>query len=422
MNAKLTAAIRTGAWRASRRSSPLVLALALTACGPRETPPPDLPEQTPPPVEQAGSALLFEARGWNALTGWSDSDPRPALDALRRSCARLAALADDTPLSVRVAHTGTAGEWRRACAITSLEARSAEEARAALETAFRPVAIRATEAETGMITGYYEPEVQVRRESDSEFSQALRARPDDLLTADLGQFDPRLAGQRIVGRAEGRGFIPYRTRGEIEASETGAPLAWGRPIDVFFLQIQGSGRLVWEDGATARAAFAAHNGLPYNSIGRVLIERGEMELSDASKDGIEAWLNTAGPQAARALFNENPRYAFFAIEPLDDPSLGPRGAAGIPLTPMASIAADPEFHAFGVPVWLQASLPDAPAWAGLVVTQDTGGAITGPLRADLFYGWGETAERRAGSTRAQASWTLLLPVEIAERLTAPPPA
>ncbi|MEE2565383.1 murein transglycosylase A [Hyphobacterium marinum] len=419
MNVKLTAAIRTGVWRASRRSSPLVLAALLAACGPRETPP-EIPDETPQPAETVETGLLFEAVGFDALPGWAEADPRPALGAFRRSCARLAALSDDTPLSPRVDYAGTAGEWRRACALSALDAGSAAAAREAFEAAFRPVAISAPDAVSGMITGYYEPEVDVRREPDSEFSQPLRARPDDLLTADLGAFDERLAGQRIVGRAEGRAFIPYRSRGEIEAQDAGTPLAWGRPIDVFFLQIQGSGRLVWDDGATARAAFAAHNGLPYTSIGRVLIDRGEMDLSDASKDGIEAWLEEAGPATARALFNENPRYAFFAIEPLDDPSLGPRGAAGISLTPMASIAADPAFHPFGVPVWLQASLPDAPTWAGLVVTQDTGGAITGPLRADLFYGWGDTAERRAGSTRAQASWTVLLPVEIAERLTAPP--
>lgn len=419
MNVKLTAAIRTGVWRASRRSSALLLAAALASCGPGEAPPEVLGD-TPPPAETQETALLFEAVSFETLPGWSDSDPRAALDAFRRSCARLAALSDETPLSVRVSYAGTAGEWRRACALSALEAGSAAAAREAFEAAFRPVAISAPDAVSGMITGYYEPEVAVRRAPDSEFSQPLRARPDDLLTADLGAFDDRLAGQRIVGRADGRSFIPYRARGEIEAQDHGAPLAWGRPVDVFFLQIQGSGRLVWEDGATARAAFAAHNGLPYTSIGRVLIDRGEMDLSDASKDGIEAWLEDAGPDAARALFNENPRYAFFAIEALDDPTLGPRGAAGIHLTPMASIAADPAFHPFGVPVWLQASLPDAPNWAGLVVTQDTGGAITGPLRADLFYGWGETAERRAGSTRAQASWTVLLPVAIAERLTAPP--
>tara|TARA_R110002073_G_scaffold303504_4_gene471859 strand:- start:1197 stop:2318 length:1122 start_codon:yes stop_codon:yes gene_type:complete len=364
--------------------------------------------------------LIFSATDWDDLTGWADHDARPALDALRRSCARLAALPDEALLSVRSDYAGTAREWRRACALAALDAASPEAARERFETAFSPVTIVAPDAETGMITGYYEPEVSVRRVADSDFSQPLRARPDDLLVADLGVFDERLAGQRIVGQAQGRNFVPYRTRGEIESEEAGEPLAYGRPIDVFFLQIQGSGRLVWEDGATARAAFAAHNGRPYNSIGRVLIERGEMVLSDASKDGIEAWLERAGPEAARSLFNENPRYAFFAIEPLTDPSLGPRGAAGLPLTPMASIAVDPSFHPFGLPVWLQASLPDAPSWAGLVVTQDTGGAITGPLRADLFYGWGDTAERRAGSTRAQASWTVLLPSEVAERLTAPP--
>jgi peptidoglycan lytic transglycosylase A len=419
LNAHWTRRTQIGGWPVSKQFRYCLPVLFLAACS-KDAPPPEPVIDEPVPEIIQDAPLLFTASHWSDLAGWSTHDPRPALEALRRSCARLASLPDTTPLSPRNDYAGHAGDWRRACALSALGARDAAAARTAFETAFAPVTIVAPDAETGMLTGYYEPEVEVRRTQTSEFSQPLRARPDDLLTADLGAFDTSLTGQRLVGRAEGRQFIPYRERGEIESGDVGEPLAWGRPIDVFFLQIQGSGRLVWDDGATARAAFAAHNGRPYNSIGRVLIERGEMELSDASKDGIERWLEEAGPVASRNLFNENPRYAFFAIEPLDDPALGPRGAAAIPLTPMASIAIDPEFHPFGLPVWLQASIPDAPNWAGLVVTQDTGGAITGPLRADLFYGWGETAERRAGSTRAQSSWTVFLPIELAARLTNPP--
>ncbi|MEN0652970.1 MULTISPECIES: murein transglycosylase A [Hyphobacterium] len=388
----------------------------LAACSPDSpAPPPDAPPvPDEPPAE---TAIHYAPTGWDNVSGWTGTDPRPALGAFSRSCARLALRPDDAVMNPRVVATGSAGDWRAACTIANHDFADADAARAAIEGVFTPVRVTAPDAETGMLTGYYEPEVEVRRQREGEFTQPLRARPDDLLIADLGAFEPDLAGRRIVGRASERSFVPYRTRGEIEAEEAGEPLAWGRPIDVFFLQIQGSGRVVYPDGAQARAAFAAHNGRPYNSIGRVLIERGEMELSDASKDGIEAWLNDAGPEAARDLFNQNPRYAFFALEPLTDPELGPRGAEGVPLTPMASIAADPAFHAFGTPVFLSADLPGEPGWQGLVVVQDTGGAITGPMRGDLFYGWGETAERRAGSQRSQGEWVILLPHDLAARLT-----
>lgn len=389
--------------------------MLLAACSRDDAAPP--PEDPVIPEEPAAeAAILYTPTGWDSVSGWSETDPRAALGAFARSCARLALRPDDAAMNPRAEESGTAGDWREACAMLAHDFADAEAARAAVEGVFTPVRVSAPDSETGMLTGYYEPEVEVRRQREGAFTQPLRARPDDLLVADLGQFEPDLAGRRIVGMASDRSFVPYRTRGEIEAEDAGEPLAWGRPIDVFFLQIQGSGRIVYPDGAQARAAFAAHNGRPYNSIGRVLIDRGEMELSDASKDGIEAWLERAGPEAARALFNENPRYAFFALEPLSDPSLGPRGAEGVALTPMASIAADPAFHAYGTPVFLSADLPGEAGWQGLVVIQDTGGAITGPMRGDMFYGWGETAERRAGSQRSQGEWVVLLPHAVAARL------
>ncbi|WP_394693289.1 murein transglycosylase A [Hyphobacterium sp.] len=317
-------------------------------------------------------------------------------------------------MSPRAQIGGRVGDWQSVC-----RERDANDPRAYFETHFVPVRISSTEAESGLLTGYYEPEVEVRRTRQGVFTQPVRARPDDLLSADLGAFSDELAGQRVMGRVEGNRFVPYRTRDAIEIEDAGEPLAWGRPIDVFFLQIQGSGRLVFPDGEILRAAFAAHNGLPYASIGRELVARGELELHQASKAGIERWLNENGPDATAELFAVNPRYVFFGLESLPDPGLGPRGAAGLPLTPMASIAVDPTFLPYGVPVVLSADLPDAPGWQGLMVTQDTGGAIRGPMRGDFFYGWGEEAERRAGSTRSQSEWIVLLPHAVAESLLQP---
>jgi membrane-bound lytic murein transglycosylase A len=286
-------------------------------------------------------------------------------------------------------------------------------ARAFFERNFKPFNWRPS----GRLTGYYEPYLEVRNQPDDEFSMAIRARPNDLLTGDLGQFIAGLEGQRIVGRASNQSFEPYRSREEIERYNLGVPLAWGRPIDVFFLQIQGSGRLLYPDGGQARVRFAAHNGRPYVSIGRILIERGELSPHNASKQDIQAWLRRRGPSAWQALFNENPRYVFFTLDVLEDPNLGPSGAQGAPLTPMASLAIDPQHHAWGVPILLSADLPDAPDWQGLVIAQDAGGAITGQTRGDLFYGWGDAAGERAGRQNdPEARWVLLLPNGLADRL------
>jgi membrane-bound lytic murein transglycosylase A len=380
----------------------------------RQDGPPPEETETPPQEPVAETALQFEILDWPQVEGWEAIDPAPAFSAFDRSCVSMGQMPGGLPLSERTVIGGTLADWQSVC-----RQRANADARAFFEANFVPVRVRAGASDSGLLTGYYEPEVEVRRVRQGEFTQPIRSRPDDLVSADLGAFSEELAGQRIMGRVEGNRFIPYRDRAEIETVNAGEILAWGRPIDVFFLQIQGSGRLVFEDGSTVRAAFSAHNGLPYASIGRELVARGEMELHQASKDGIERWLNANGPAATADLFAVNPRYVFFGLEALPDPELGPRGAAGIPLTPMASIAVDPAFLPYGVPVLVSADLPDASGWQGLLVTQDTGGAIRGPMRGDLFYGWGETAERRAGSTRSQSEWIILLPHSVAESLVPP---
>ncbi|GJL97263.1 MAG: membrane protein [Hyphobacterium sp.] len=405
---------RTGNWRPSKRLNALILCLFLIACA-RETEPAPQPNPDPPaPVVEETTALQFEILDWSEIPDWENLSLESGFAAFSRSCVALGQMPGDLPMSVHHDFAGRVSDWQTACRL-----RDDQRPRQYFETAFVPVRVRLGITETGLLTGYYEPELDVRRAPGGEFTQAIRSRPAELISADLGVFSDQLAGQRLMGRVEGNRFIPYRDRAEIEAVNAGEILAWGRPIDVFFLQIQGSGRLVFGDGETRRAAFAAHNGQPYVSIGRELVSRGELELHQASKSGIEAWLNQNGPEASRDLFAVNPRYIFFGLEPLPDPDLGPRGAAGLPLTPMASVAVDPAFLPYGVPVILGADLPGENAWRGLVITQDTGGAIRGPMRGDLFYGWGQEAERRAGSTRSDASWIVFLPRAVATALVPP---
>lgn len=422
--------IQAGFYRVWQKLKWLALggALCLGAC---QQPAEDVSEPlpvAPEPVLLPSQLDLIPAH-WDAMSGWGESDLRPALSAFLRSCETFSGRSDDAPLNPRAAWAGRIGEWRAACTGLAMTEDTPEAALASFEALFSPVRVVAIEPDsqsveqTGLLTGYYEPFVEVRETRQGAFTQPLRLRPDDLISVNLGDFDEELAGRSLVGRAESGRLVHYRDRAEIENRNAGEVFAWGRPIDVFFLQIQGSGRLVFEDESQIRAAFSAHNGLPYRSIGRELIARGELELHAASKAGIENWLNENGPEATAELFSVNPRYVFFAQEALDQPELGPRGSSGVALTPISSMAIDPAFHAHGVPVWLNADLPEAPLWSGLVIAQDSGGAITGPLRGDFFWGWGEDAERRAGTTRAQSSWTVLLPNAVVDRIAdATPPA
>ncbi len=395
--------------------------MGLAACG--STPAPSSPVAPPQrtlPVPQIAPASpnvpMRASGGFNLLAGWTQIDSRSALNAFVESCRRIQDRPDAAPMNANAPYAGVAGDWRGVCLEAAMLAPAEPDpvqARAFFERNFSPLNWRPT----GRLTGYYEPYLEVRSQPTQEFSMAIRARPNDLLTGDLGQFIAGLEGQRIVGRASQHSFEPYRPRREIEALNLGVPLAWGRPIDVFFLQIQGSGRLLYPDGSQARVRFAAHNGLPYVSIGRILIERGELEPHNASKQDIQDWLRRRGPRAWEALFNENPRYVFFTLDALEDPNLGPLGAQGAPLTPMASLAIDPQHHAWGVPILLTADLPDAPNWTGLVISQDAGGAITGQTRGDLFYGWGNAAGERAGRQNdPDARWIILLPNDLAARL------
>jgi len=414
---------RTGVWR---RSRPLRAALGsallflAAACASAPAPVDSGPAFTRPPVEggpprPAWRAPQLSATDFDAVAGWRSVDAAPALDAFLRSCRRWDDKPDGDLLNPNAPYAGRVADWRGACAEAALLAPldpDGDAARAFFERNFTPMSLRGS----GRLTGYYEPNLEVRPVPDAEFSMAIRARPGDLLTGDLGQFIAGLEGRRIVGRAADQTFEPYRTRAEIEALNLGVPLAWGRPIEVFFLQIQGSGRLLYPGGEQARVRFAAHNGLEYVSIGRILIDRGELEPHSASKQDIEDWLRARGPQAWRPLFDENPRYVFFSMDTLDDPEEGPTGAQGAPLTPMASLAVDPQHHAWGVPILVNADLPGAPGWRGLVIAQDAGGAITGPVRGDLFYGWGDAAGERAGRQNdPDARWTILLPRSLAAR-------
>jgi membrane-bound lytic murein transglycosylase A len=265
---------------------------------------------------------------------------------------------------------------------------------------------------TGLLTGYFEPEIAGSPTPNGAHPTPLRGRPPDLVEVDLGPFLPDLAGRRTAGRVVAGRLEPYPDRAAIQAGALAglAPeLAFVDPVEAFILQIQGSGRVRFPDGSVLRLGYAGQNGHRYVPIGRVLVAEGAMSLAEVTMPAIRAWMGAAGPAASTRLMNANPSYVFF--RPLDLPAeLGPIGTQGVPLTPMRSLAVDRTQVPLGLPVWIEGidPLTGAPL-RRLTLAQDTGGAIRGAARGDLFTGWGAEAEARAGRLRDPARFWLLRP-------------
>ena len=364
--------------------------------------------------------LTWKPVSFAALEGWAAGDHARALAAFRRSCEPVLAQDPAKPLGGDAALYGTAGDWQPACNAAA-EADPAT-ARAFFEDLFAPVALRAGRKAEGLFTGYFEPELKGARARAAGFETPLLARPGDLVTVDLGAFREDLKGKRIAGRVRGGRLEPFETRAEIEAAPEAVadPLVWvSDPVDAFFLHIQGSGRVVLEDGAVMRVGYAAQNGHPYTAVGRVLIEEGALTRETVSMQTIRAWL-AANPGQAAGLMNENRSFIFFSELDIADPDLGPLGAQGVPLTPEASLAVDRAHHALGVPMWLQGEAPTGVAGAaepirGLFIAQDTGGAIRGPVRGDVFWGFGPRAAEIAGLMKHEGRLFALLPKPLAAR-------
>jgi membrane-bound lytic murein transglycosylase A len=383
--------------------------------------PPAATAPAPPPAPVAPAPLRLDAVQFGELQAWPQSDPRSALQAFVRSCAALAARSDDAPLG-GVNYAGTAGEWREVCRTAALvPVDEPAAARRFFESEFVPYRV-APAAGVGLFTGYYEPQLRGSRTRQGAYQTPLYGVPADLVNVDLGLFRENLKGQRIVGRVMDGRLMPYPARADIEGGALAAPILFvDDPIDAYFLQVQGSGRVRLDDGTIVRAVYAGQNGRPYISIGRILVQRGELTLETVSMQSIRAWM-LAHPAQAQPLMNENPSFVFFAEQPIGDPALGAAGAQGVPLIPEASLAVDLTVHALGVPVWLETTAPDPdPAkpdriFERLLVMQDTGGAIRGPVRGDIYWGYSADAGAIAGRMHSQGRMTVLLPRSVAARL------
>ena len=400
----------------------LLLAGLLAACN-GEAPPEEAkqdpqPQQAPQPPAEAPPerpALLLETVDFAALPDWTADDVGAALPALTRSCGRLANQPDDRPLGPD-GLAGTVADWRAPCAAIQRVAAGDDAAlRRVLEAQFRPFAVSNAGNRQGLFTGYYEAELKAAEAPTAPGATPLYRLPDDLVTVDLALFRADLRGEKLIGRVEAGRLVPYLTREEIDAGALagrGLELLWASdPVDVFFLHVQGSGRVVLPDGRSRRVGFAGSNGHPFYAIGRALIEEGIVSRQDSSMQSIRDWLR-ANPQKAAAMMQRNARYIFFREIDGD----GPIGAQGVALTPGRSLAVDSALLPLGVPLYLDTTWPatDKPL-RRLMVAQDVGSAIKGAVRGDFFWGSGEAALEQAGRMKQSGAYYLLLPRTVAER-------
>jgi membrane-bound lytic murein transglycosylase A len=351
---------------------------------------------TTPGALTAATAGLLAGPPIASLPLAGDSAAR-ALAAFRISCPSLVRRTDPTGLT-------RGPDWKPAC---DAAAGSAGDPRGFFASWFETVQVGDGRA---FATGYYIPEIAGSREYRDGYAP-IYARPTDLIDVDLGQFSADLKGKKIRGRVEGTNFVPYYDR---TAIEEGALRGKARilgyaadPVELFFLQVQGSGLVRLPDGEVLRIGYESQNGRDYTGIGKLLLDRGLVQRGQASMQGIVAWLH-ANPDQGRAIMRENKSYVFFRL--LDGP---PLGAMGLPVSDQATVAADTRFVPLGAPVFLSMDRTDA---TGLWVAQDTGGAIKGTNRFDTFWGAGAEARAVAGGMSARGTAFLLLPIGTLARL------
>jgi membrane-bound lytic murein transglycosylase A len=362
------------------------------------------------------SDVQLEPVAWTDLDGWTADDHAAAFRTFLISCKPF--LARKRVSDTRPIYAALWGVCKRAANAGPLGTDKAK-AQAFFEKYFRPVRIAKLGESTGLLTGYFEPVVDGTRLPNPEFHTPLYRRPRDLVAAGQKPGNPEFPNRGMVGRLNNKKQIePYYDRGAIENGALDGKkleIAWLKdPFEALSIQIQGSARVKLEDGTTLRINYDGHNGYSYTAVGRILIERKLVPREEMSMERIRQWM-TAHPDQAPELRATNKSFVFFRITGLSDDG-EPPGAQGVPLTPGRSIAVD-KLHVYGTPFFIEADLPIESAKATtkfrrLMVAQDTGSAITGPARADLYWGAGDEAGRIAGRIRQQGRFVMLLPREL----------
>ncbi len=363
-----------------------LLCLLLTACPSRVI---------HKPAREAGPSYVKSQ--WRALPGWQHAGLAPSLQALRAECVTL----KKKP------------QWQQICAEAGLlDIHNNNGLRRFFERRFAPWQLRNGDgSEQGLITGYYEPLLYGSRVRTKRFRFPVYGVPDDLLVIDLGKLYPQLKGMRLRGRIEGKRVVPYYDRAAIDGAHApmGKELLWvDDEISLFFLQVQGSGRVQLPDGSIVKLGYANQNGYRYKSIGKKLVEMGEMTLAQASLQSIRQW-GMDHPDRLKELLYSNPSYVFFREMP--DSASGAVGAMGVPLTAGYSMAVDRRTIPLGMPVFLSTTWPNTDKPLNrLMLAQDTGGAIKGTIRGDFFWGFGDDAGKQAGSMKQKGRMWVLYPL------------
>lgn len=385
-----------------------VLQLLLLSCARPPSPTVDLEEPTAeepvlaeePTLQE--DAPLFTQVGWDEISGWHEDQLHQAVEAFLRSCNALR----------------WKEEWQQVCDTAKTMDLSTEmETRRFFEENFHPYQVNQSDGTSeGLLTGYYVPDLTGSRYPSSEYPYPLYRRPDDLLVVDLSDLYPSLGDYRLRGRLEGHRVVPYWDRGEIDGHSrplAGHELFWvADPVELFFLHIQGSGRILFENGDAVMVNYSDQNGHPYRSIGKLLLDRGMMDRNQMSMQNIRLWAQN-NPHLVDELLNENPSYVFFRV--LDNEAKSPPGSLGVPLTPGRSLAVDRRYIPLGAPVFVDTTWPntDKPLQR-LMLAQDTGGAIKGRVRGDFFWGMGDEAGQQAGRMKQKAVFWVLLPTTLTE--------
>ncbi len=348
---------------------------------------------SPAPVQTS----TYAKANWNALPAVADTDLQAGFAAWRSACPRLK----------------TEANWAPTCAAAANVANNPSAIRQFLQANLDVYALRAANNRAdGLITGYYEPIYAGSLTRTAKAAVPVYGVPEDMVSVQLDSLYPELKGKRLRGRVEGRVLKPYDDAARIAANGVKAPvLAWlTSPMDLQFLQVQGSGRVQLADGRQLRIAYADQNGHPYRPIGRWLVEQGELKQADVSMAAIRAWAD-AHPTRVPELLASNPSYVFFTRGP--DSDEGPRGSLNVPLTAGYSVAVDRNVVPLGSLLWLSTTRPDGTALVRPVAAQDTGGAITGEVRADLFWGTGDAAGELAGHMKQKGTIWMLWPKGVA---------
>ncbi len=358
------------------------------------------PEEDPP--------LVLKPVSYQDLPGWDADNFKNALPALQRSCVRIAKRDADQTFG-DLEGTGTYGDWQDACR-ELLSVTDTTRLRSVIEQYFQPLEARAGSQEEGLFTGYYEASLRGSRTKYGPYRYPLHARPDDLIMVQLGDFREDLKGRRIAGRVMDGNLKPYEDRAAIVAGSwphNDKVLVWvDNPVDAFFVQIQGSGVVELDTDEVMRIGYAGQNGHIYYAIGRELVKREYLTKEDVSMQSIRAWLEQ-NPDEADEIMNTNSSYVFFK----ESEQNGAIGGEGVVLTAGRSLAIDRSKIPYGVPVWVDIKPPleGEQGLRRLMITQDTGGAIRGAVRGDVYWGYGERAEYLAGHMKSEGRYWLLLP-------------